>query len=67
MAELQLARLGGDAAVHPWHYLGVFLQDDADLASQVTSTMTGRLLDKRWDSAAEAGPKRRPRTSFGDF
>lgn len=65
MAELQLARLGGDGAVQPWHYLGVFLEDDSALAPQVTSNVTGQILDKWWDGSAEAGPKRRPRSSFG--
>lgn len=48
------------------HYLGVFLDDDVDMARKLEGSVTGKLMNSWWDTSADAGSQRRPRSSFSE-
>lgn len=47
-----------------FHYMGLFLEDDAKVMTKNSSTIAGMLMTQWWDESGEAGPKRRPRSKF---
>jgi len=48
------------------HYMGIFLEDDAALSRTLESTVAGKIMSDWWDECTDAGPKRRPRSSFAE-
>ncbi|CAK9102257.1 unnamed protein product, partial [Durusdinium trenchii] len=52
---------------HPgpsFHYMGLFLEDDAKVMTKNSSNIAGMLMTQWWDESGEAGPKRRPRAKL---
>ncbi|CAK9101478.1 unnamed protein product, partial [Durusdinium trenchii] len=41
-----------------FHYMGLFLEDDAKVMTKNSSTIAGMLMTQWWDESGEAGPKR---------
>lgn len=46
--------------------MGLYLNDDTQIMNQNSSTITGMFVSKWWDQSSEAGPKRRPRSTFDE-
>ena len=46
--------------------MGLFLADDVKLMEKSAAKITGMFLDRWWDDSSDAGPKKRPSSSFGD-
>ncbi|CAL1131034.1 unnamed protein product [Cladocopium goreaui] len=65
-ANLQLKKLVDNASGPCFHYMGLFLNDDSQMMSKSSGTITGLLMSKWWDQAPDAGPKRRPQAAFGE-
>ena len=49
-----------------WHYMGIFLPEDANMMNNLVGSIRGEFMSKWWDNSSEAGPKRRPRSSFSE-
>ena len=66
--EMQLAKLqaSGNDTKPDWHYLSFYLSQDADLQlmQKNQSMLSGKILKGWWDACGEAGPPRRPRSTF---
>lgn len=64
---MQLEELKSENYTGPkMHYMGIFLEDDAALATKMNSSVAGKLMSQWWDGSAEAGSKRRPRSAFSE-
>lgn len=46
------------------HYMGLFLPDDGVMMEKQISNVSGKFMTQWWDNSAEAGPARRPSSSF---
>ena len=65
--EMQLEELNNASYSGPaLHYMGIFLEDDSNLARSQESLVAGKLMSGWWDTCQEAGSQRRPRTSFSE-
>ena len=65
--QMQLEELKSENYTGPkMHYMGIFLEDDAALATKMNSSVAGKLMSQWWDGSAEAGSKRRPRSAFSE-
>eukprot|EP00435_Cladocopium_sp_Y103_P001374 s423_g1.t1 len=62
----QLEVLNQNTSGPAFHYMGIFLNDDMQLMNKSSSTVTGMFVSKWWDQSSEAGPKRRPRSTFDE-
>ena len=49
-----------------WHYMGLYLNDDAGMMSKNQSNLMGNFLTQWWDQSDDAGPKQRPRSDFSE-
>lgn len=64
---MQLEELGNASHTGPsLHYLGIYLEEDASMARNHMGAVTGKLMNNWWDTCAEAGSQRRPRSSFSE-
>ena len=62
LEELNNASYSGPAL----HYMGIFLEDDSNMARSLESLVAGKLMSGWWDTCQQAGSQRRPRTSFSE-
>ena len=60
----QLQRLAESAPGPSWHYLGLYLADDASMMAKNSALVAGKFLSGWWDTSSDAGPPRRPRAEF---
>ena len=65
-ANKQLGVLNDNTSGPAFHYMGLYLNDDTQIMNQNSSTITGMFVSKWWDQSSEAGPKRRPRSTFDE-
>ena len=64
---MQLEELTAESYSGPQvSYMGIFLEDDATMASKTSSSVAGKLMSQWWDSSTQAGSKRRPRSAFSE-
>lgn len=64
---MQLEELGNGSYTGPsMHYMGIFLEDDSDMHRKTESSIAGKLMNQYWDTCADAGSQRRPRSSFSE-
>ena len=65
-ANKQLSVLVDGREGPAFHSMGLFLEDDGKTMSKNSATVAGMLMSKWWDESGDAGPKRRPRSSFSE-
>ena len=56
-ANLQLKKLVDNASGPCFHYMGLFLNDDSQMMSKSSGTVTGLLMSKWWDQVETLDPK----------
>lgn len=63
-SKMQLHALLEDTRAPAVHYMGLFLPEDAWMMERTISNVTGQFMTKWWDTTSDAGPTRRPSSTF---
>ena len=64
--NMQLESLVQNSGGPNYHYMGLYLNDDAVMMGKASSRVAGLLLSGWWDKSSEAGPTRRPQSNFSE-
>ena len=62
--KMQLHQLAEDQKAPVYHYMGLFMADDSAVMDKTLSNVAGHFMTNWWDTSVDAGPPRRPRSSF---
>ena len=66
MVQDAAACLLADPKAPAVHYMGLYLNDDTATMDKNMSNVAGQFMTQWYDNTDDAGPPRRPRSSFGE-